>query len=73
MKYNTLFEALKNIKPEQKVTFGSRDHFFHLIEKDDRDYNTPFSYTKENASRLGEQAIKENDFFVLSGKHNKPY
>jgi hypothetical protein len=66
MKYKTLFEALKNIRPEQKITFGTRDNFFHLIEQSDRDYNSPFAYTKENASILGEQAIKTCNIFVLS-------
>jgi hypothetical protein len=58
MKYKTLLEALKNIRPEQKVTYGTRDHFFHLIEKNDRDYNTPFAHSKQNALRLGEQVIR---------------
>ena len=65
MKYKTLFEALKNIRPEQKITFGTRDNFFHLISQSDRDYNTPFAHTKENALRLGEQAIRTLDCLTI--------
>jgi hypothetical protein len=50
----TFIKALANCKPEEKIIYGTRSEKFHLIDSSDRDYNTGYSSTKEEAQELGE-------------------
>lgn len=51
---HTFNEALKLCKANQKIIWGTKTEMFHLIDKDDRDFNTSFSTSKKDAEILGE-------------------
>lgn len=51
---HTFNEALKLCKANQKIIWGTKTEMFHLIDKDDRDFNTSFSTSKKDAEFLGE-------------------
>ena len=53
-KFNTLSEALNSMSPTDQVTLGTADNLFHIIDHTDRDYDTPFAYSKGMAEKLGE-------------------
>ncbi|MCB0448451.1 MAG: hypothetical protein KDD03_13270 [Gelidibacter sp.] len=53
----TFKQALKNCNFDQKIIYGTRTEMFHIIGKDDRDYNTNYSTTLEQAKELGEVKI----------------
>ena len=51
---HTFNEALKLCKANQKIIWGTKTEMFHLIDKDDRDFNTSFSTSNKDAEILGE-------------------
>jgi len=45
-------EAVKKIlKTKSKIVFGSKTELWHVIDADDRDYNTRFSLSYDQAAK----------------------
>ena len=51
---HTFNEALKLCKANQKIIWGTKTEMFHLIDKNDRDFDTNFATSKKDAEFLGE-------------------
>ena len=47
-------QALKNAQPGDKLAWGTRTEKWHLINSENRDYNSKFSIVPEEARKLGE-------------------
>ena len=43
---HTFNEALKLCKANQKIIWGTKTEMFHLIDKNDRDFDTNFATSK---------------------------
>ena len=52
-------DAVKRVKNNEKITYGTRTNKWHIIGKDDMDYNTSFALTKKEAEKLGEKDSKK--------------
>ena len=50
--------AIKNCKTGQKIIFGTRSERYHIIDGTDRDFNTKFCATKQDAISLGAMGTK---------------
>ncbi len=50
----TFENALKKCDKNQKIIYGTRTEMFHIIDTNDRDFNTNYASTKEEAETLGE-------------------
>jgi hypothetical protein len=50
----TFKNALQNCNKNQKIIYGTRTEMFHIIESNDRDFNTNYASTKDVSDKLGE-------------------
>jgi len=50
----TFKNALQNCNKNQKIIYGTRTEMFHIIESNDRDFNTNYASPKDVADKLGE-------------------
>ena len=52
IKYMYTFKnALQNCNKNQKIIYGTRTEMFHIIESNDRDFNTNYASTKDVAEK----------------------
>lgn len=56
----TFEQALSTCGPDQRITYGTRTLAWHVIGNDDRDYDTPFSLSCEQARAMGEARALES-------------
>lgn len=47
--------AISKVNENEKIIFGTRTKKWHIINSEDRDFNTSFSLTKEQADVLDER------------------
>jgi hypothetical protein len=51
---------------DQKIIFGSASLQYHIIEPSDRDYNTIWSFSKDQVEKLSEEQIFEISNLTMS-------
>lgn len=54
--FHTIANAVKSCNDDQKIVYGGFSCKFHVIDSNDRDYNTTYALTKEEVYFLGSRS-----------------